>query len=204
MRALAPQAVIELWGEGRDIGEMRAAVEAYPEHLKDPYRQVSFKIVVDCYGKSFSMPEQVGSGGSRRAGVRLEAGWGPAARLAALAVVGVWPGGRHLRGPARLQHAACRPRRPARPAGWHACCVATHACHLSHRAPAASAAPAQVDMIEQLAWLPLRGKIELRSPQFKFWLVLSDTANNPGVPTIPDRVYFGREVALGQRHLPDA
>ena len=59
-------------------------------------------------------------------------------------------------------------------------------------------------MIEQLSWLPLLGRIELKKPQHKFWLALSETEANHGLPTIPARAYFGREVALGQRHLPDA
>jgi tRNA (guanine10-N2)-methyltransferase len=62
---------------------------------------------------------------------------------------------------------------------------------------------AQVDTIEQLSWLPLLGKIDLRTPQHKFWLLRAETANNNGVPSMPDRLYFGREVALGQRQLVD-
>jgi hypothetical protein len=58
-------------------------------------------------------------------------------------------------------------------------------------------------MIEQLSWLPLLGKIDLKEPQHKFWLALSEAETNHGLPSIPDRLYFGREVALGQRHLPE-
>ncbi len=56
------QVIIELWGEAPDFAGLRTAVEAYPAARTAPYRDVSFKIIVDGYGKSYTMKEQVCSG----------------------------------------------------------------------------------------------------------------------------------------------
>lgn len=42
------------------MASLRSAVEACPSPRTSPYRNVSFKIIVDGYGKSYTMKEQVG------------------------------------------------------------------------------------------------------------------------------------------------
>ena len=60
--------------------------------------------------------------------------------------------------------------------------------------------PEKVEQINRLGTLlPFKGKVHLRSPQHSF-VLLYDVAKTEGAR--PPRLYFGREVALGQRELP--
>ncbi|KAG2487107.1 hypothetical protein HYH03_014220 [Edaphochlamys debaryana] len=53
--------LVEVWGEGSSWEEMRAAVEACPEELKAPWLgpDFSFRVVVESYGRSLTMEEQL-------------------------------------------------------------------------------------------------------------------------------------------------
>lgn len=62
----------------------------------------------------------------------------------------------------------------------------------------------QVGAIERLMeFVPLKGKVSLRQADVTFWLVVSRTGGNTGVPDMPDRFYFGRAVAPCERSRRD-
>ncbi|XP_024539201.1 tRNA (guanine(10)-N2)-methyltransferase homolog isoform X1 [Selaginella moellendorffii] len=60
-RSVLVKAIFEIWGEGSTYEELRAAVEAFPEEKKRPYlgTEVTFKIIVDTFGKVISSEEQI-------------------------------------------------------------------------------------------------------------------------------------------------
>lgn len=45
----------------------------------------------------------------------------------------------------------------------------------------------------------VQGPVKLTDPDNKFWLIEVSTDNNPGLPHVPYRLYFGREVAFNNR-----
>jgi tRNA (guanine10-N2)-methyltransferase len=57
----------------------------------------------------------------------------------------------------------------------------------------------QRDAIQRLQFLPLEGKVDLKAAQVNFWLVCVDKLGNNGMPELPPRKYFLRQVALGDR-----
>ncbi|KAL4439704.1 hypothetical protein ABPG75_002705 [Micractinium tetrahymenae] len=59
----------------------------------------------------------------------------------------------------------------------------------------------QVELIESMEGCTrFQGRIDLRSPQNRFWLIVVKS-NGRGLPLLPDRYYFGREVAAGDRSV---
>lgn len=57
----------------------------------------------------------------------------------------------------------------------------------------------QIDLIESMEGCTrFQGRIDLRTPQNRFWLIVVKS-NGRGLPLLPDRYYFGREVAAGDR-----
>mmetsp|Transcript_40151 Transcript_40151/g.89077 ORF Transcript_40151/g.89077 Transcript_40151/m.89077 type:complete len:494 (+) Transcript_40151:82-1563(+) len=60
----------------------------------------------------------------------------------------------------------------------------------------------QVAEIQKLAFLPFKGRVDLKKPQVKLWLVMAGASSNDGIPgEVPDRLYLCREVALSNRSL---
>ena len=55
------QGFLEVWGEGTTFEELCTAIRAFPEHRKQRWSQphLSFKIVVDGWGRSISQQEQL-------------------------------------------------------------------------------------------------------------------------------------------------
>ena len=55
------QGFLEVWGEGSTFEELCAAIRAFPEHRKQRWSHphLSFKIVVDGWGRSISQQEQL-------------------------------------------------------------------------------------------------------------------------------------------------
>ena len=55
------QGFLEVWGEGSTFEELCAAIRAFPPHRKQRWSQphLSFKIVVDGWGRSISQQEQL-------------------------------------------------------------------------------------------------------------------------------------------------
>ena len=55
------QSMIEIWGEGATWEELFQSVKDYHSHLKQPWRgpEVSFKIVVDGWGKAVKQVQQL-------------------------------------------------------------------------------------------------------------------------------------------------
>eukprot|EP00891_Asterochloris_glomerata_P003993 jgi/Astpho2/3993/e_gw1.00063.101.1_t len=60
-RALLIKGFLEVWGEGSTFEELCAAIRAFPPHRKQRWSQphLSFKIVVDGWGRSISQQEQL-------------------------------------------------------------------------------------------------------------------------------------------------
>ena len=56
--------------------------------------------------------------------------------------------------------------------------------------------------MQRLSFLPFNGRVDLSNPQHEFH-VLEDYGDNPNLapPSDPLRVFFGRLIAHGQRHL---
>ncbi|CAL1385494.1 unnamed protein product [Linum trigynum] len=61
----------------------------------------------------------------------------------------------------------------------------------------------QNDRIEQLAYIPFKGKVNLKHPDHKFWLMETDDygGNNGLPPVVEKRIFFGREVGGSDRKL---
>ena len=55
------QGFLEVWGEGTTLEELCTAIRSFPEHRKQRWSQphLSFKIVVDGWGRSISQQEQL-------------------------------------------------------------------------------------------------------------------------------------------------
>ncbi|KAK9831589.1 hypothetical protein WJX74_001554 [Apatococcus lobatus] len=58
----------------------------------------------------------------------------------------------------------------------------------------------QVELIEQLAFLPIQGRVKLKHPDVIFHLIVARWQENTGLPEVPHRLYFGREVAVSNRN----
>jgi len=59
----------------------------------------------------------------------------------------------------------------------------------------------QKTLFEKFSFLQFQGKVDLKSPQHIFY-ILEDYGENPhNTPPEPLRVFFGRLIAHGQRHL---
>ncbi|GAB4813919.1 hypothetical protein N2152v2_000965 [Parachlorella kessleri] len=59
--------------------------------------------------------------------------------------------------------------------------------------------PQQVEVVEQFAWMGFKGPIDLRNPQHKFWVIIVDNQNSSNLMPLKPKIYFGREVAAGDR-----
>ena len=55
------QGFYEVWGEGKTVHELRAAIEAFPKSRKQPWFSpaMSWRIKVDSWGQAISMQEQI-------------------------------------------------------------------------------------------------------------------------------------------------
>ncbi len=55
--------------------------------------------------------------------------------------------------------------------------------------------------LQKLSFLPLNGKVDVKNPTHEFY-ILEDYGDHPNTaPEDPLRVFFGRLIARGQRHL---
>ncbi|XP_056159468.1 uncharacterized protein LOC115691419 isoform X2 [Syzygium oleosum] len=61
----------------------------------------------------------------------------------------------------------------------------------------------QNERIQSLAYIPFKGRVNLRNPVHKFWLMETDDygANNGLPPVVQKRIFFGREVGGADRKL---
>ncbi|GBG83500.1 hypothetical protein CBR_g37214 [Chara braunii] len=62
----------------------------------------------------------------------------------------------------------------------------------------------QIQRIERLSYIPFQGKVNLKSPDHKFWLiesVVGEGVNNGLPPRVPRRIYFAREVGCSNRTI---
>ncbi|GAB2277678.1 hypothetical protein Dimus_012383 [Dionaea muscipula] len=61
----------------------------------------------------------------------------------------------------------------------------------------------QKDRIQRLAFIPFKGRVDLRNPEHKFWLMETDNygSNNGLPPVVQKRIFFGREVGAADRKL---
>lgn len=58
----------------------------------------------------------------------------------------------------------------------------------------------QKQLYDQLAvFLPFEGRVDLKAPQQTFWLCCVAQGGENGLPEMPQRWYFGRQVALADR-----
>uniref|UniRef100_A0A7S3VQJ9 tRNA (guanine(10)-N(2))-methyltransferase n=1 Tax=Dunaliella tertiolecta TaxID=3047 RepID=A0A7S3VQJ9_DUNTE len=56
----------------------------------------------------------------------------------------------------------------------------------------------QVEYVERLGFIPFQGKVDLKQPQVKFWLMVIDVHESHGLgdtSMVPYRLYFGRQIA---------
>lgn len=61
----------------------------------------------------------------------------------------------------------------------------------------------QTSRIQGMSYIPFKGRVDLRNPEHKFWLIETDDyESNNGLPPIVDkRIFFGREVGAADRSL---
>lgn len=61
----------------------------------------------------------------------------------------------------------------------------------------------QNDRIRGLSYIPFKGRVNLRNPDHKFWLIETDDygCNNGLPPVVGKRIFFGREVGAADRKL---
>lgn len=61
----------------------------------------------------------------------------------------------------------------------------------------------QNERIQSLTYIPFKGRVNLRNPEHKFWLMETDDygANNGLPPVVKKRIFFGREVGSADRKL---
>ncbi|KAJ9533440.1 hypothetical protein QJQ45_026477 [Haematococcus lacustris] len=114
-RSMLTKALVEVWGEGSSWEELQSAVQAYPQHLQQPWLAPhhTYKVVVDSYGTCLTQAQQ-------------------------------------------LQH------------------------------------------LQRMAFLPFQGKVQLKRPEVKFWLMIVNITGTTGhgdADMVPYRLYFGRIVA---------
>ncbi|KAG1669595.1 hypothetical protein FOA52_006368 [Chlamydomonas sp. UWO 241] len=58
----------------------------------------------------------------------------------------------------------------------------------------------KVAMIRKLAFIPFMGPVSLKAPDVVFWLIVCKPSENLGIAdSVPDRLYFGRQVAQSDR-----
>ncbi|KAH0434501.1 hypothetical protein IEQ34_026805 [Dendrobium chrysotoxum] len=61
----------------------------------------------------------------------------------------------------------------------------------------------QNERIRGLSYIPFKGRVDLRNPDHKFWLMeIDDYGENNGLPPVVERrIFFGREVGAADRKL---
>lgn len=61
----------------------------------------------------------------------------------------------------------------------------------------------QNDRIQRLSYIPFKGRVNLRHPDHKFWLMETDNygCNNGLPPIVHRRIFFGREIGAADRKL---
>lgn len=61
----------------------------------------------------------------------------------------------------------------------------------------------QKDILNKLSFIPFKGKVNLKNPDHKFWLIeIDDYGSNNGLPPIVEkRIFFGREIGVADRKL---
>ncbi|XP_020082419.1 tRNA (guanine(10)-N2)-methyltransferase homolog isoform X2 [Ananas comosus] len=61
----------------------------------------------------------------------------------------------------------------------------------------------QNERIQGLSYIPFQGRVDLKNPEHKFWLIETDDygANNGLPPVVQRTVFFGREVGAADRKL---
>ncbi|KAJ0101486.1 hypothetical protein Patl1_05381 [Pistacia atlantica] len=61
----------------------------------------------------------------------------------------------------------------------------------------------QNDRIKGLSYIPFKGRVNLKNPEHKFWLIETDDygVNNGLPPVVQRRIFFGREVGAADRKL---
>ncbi|CAI9103957.1 OLC1v1002556C1 [Oldenlandia corymbosa var. corymbosa] len=61
----------------------------------------------------------------------------------------------------------------------------------------------QKERIQQLSYIPFQGRVNLREPDHKFWLMETDNyeSNNGLPPIVQRRIFFGREIGAADRKL---
>ncbi|KAL8209527.1 hypothetical protein R6Q57_006259 [Mikania cordata] len=61
----------------------------------------------------------------------------------------------------------------------------------------------QTTRIQGMAYIPFQGRVDLRNPEHKFWLIETDDYGSAnGLPPVVDkRIFFGREVGAADRKL---
>ncbi|CBI20041.3 unnamed protein product, partial [Vitis vinifera] len=61
----------------------------------------------------------------------------------------------------------------------------------------------QNDRIQGLTYIPFKGRVNLKNPEHKFWLIETDDygSNNGLPPVVQKRIFFGREVGAADRKL---
>ncbi|KAL6076172.1 tRNA (guanine(10)-N2)-methyltransferase [Balamuthia mandrillaris] len=58
----------------------------------------------------------------------------------------------------------------------------------------------QLDIIKRFAHIPFLGKVDLKNAQHSFW-IMEELGHLPEEGSPPRMIYFGRQIALGARHL---
>lgn len=59
----------------------------------------------------------------------------------------------------------------------------------------------QFERIERFGYIPFLGRVDLRRPDHKFWLIEVAADGNNGLPVLPPRVFFARQVACSDRSI---
>jgi tRNA (guanine10-N2)-methyltransferase len=57
----------------------------------------------------------------------------------------------------------------------------------------------QREIFTKLAFIPFEGRVRLKDAQHIFWFVSVDKLGNNGLPELPRRMYFVRQVVLSNR-----
>ncbi|XP_021713615.1 tRNA (guanine(10)-N2)-methyltransferase homolog [Chenopodium quinoa] len=61
----------------------------------------------------------------------------------------------------------------------------------------------QKELLQRLAFIPFKGRVDLRNPDHNFWFIEIDKyeANNGLPPIVEKRIFFGREIGAADRKL---
>ncbi|KAL0027841.1 hypothetical protein WJX77_009882 [Trebouxia sp. C0004] len=59
----------------------------------------------------------------------------------------------------------------------------------------------QLDIINKFDFLGLQGPIKMQTPDLTLRVIIADPADNNGLPEVPYRIYFGRDVACSDRSV---